>query len=287
MLTHLTEGPVHIIQCGSSADLVSASDSAQHRVSANAAHFRERLAGDAHMTSWLGGSLTEIDRVLAQGWPKGLETVHRLAADMRDSVTALPISYRRRGRWAEDGDEPSWEREQHGHDAIWRTSRRRSTRGPAVVELLVPWGGNALHEASALQWNGVVLAVLCDILEGAGYRVGASINAATSLYNVGKYALTQVSVKQPEMPLDLATLVPLVAHPGVFRWHGINTTSLGPWNCGSGHGRSIPIARLPKCSAIRDTAHVLAHCYTEWAARDEIRRMLTLLFPDTLTSMER
>lgn len=200
------------------------------RTAVNLRHY----TGRSRSPSWMGGTLREVTDVLRDGWPDGLREVESMVSQFKGTLPT-PTSVRRVQAWGEDGDEPSWEREQAGHDAIWRTSKRQTRKGPVTVQLMAPWGGNAGRRPSELMWNGVVLAVLIDLLQASGYSVGASINSVYQCYG-NNLAVVQVEVKRPEQPLDLASLVPLVAHPGVFRWHSIDAVSTAPFDVGMGHG---------------------------------------------------
>lgn len=155
-------------------------------------------------------------------------------------------------------------------------------RGPTTVEILGTWGGNAHLTADQLRWNGVVMVAVTDLLEEAGYRVGLSLNAPVSFWGHSRdqFSIAQLVVKEPNMPLDVASLVPLVTHPGVFRWHGINLTSLVPFDCGSGHGSMINLTQLPEISILRKNAVKLTNVYNEMSAKQEIQRVLDL-FKDT------
>lgn len=237
------------------------------------AHRRDCEAGG----SWYAGNRVSIDHALYNGWPEGQARIESLSDAMREILPA-PKSYRRRQRWMEDGDEPSWEREQSGYTDIWRTSRRDVMTGPTTVELYAPWGGHAGRRAEELQWDGVVLVVLTNLLEEAGYRVGASVNYASSwgFFNEGREQLVQVIVKRPEMPLDIATMTPIVAHPGVLRWHGLNAISTAHFPVGTGHGRPVEIAAIKQASILRQDGIVLNHAYYEEAAKQEILRVLAM-----------
>lgn len=276
MINHADEGPVHTVTLDNTADLDTTKIERQWP---NRAHFLLHDGSSAENSSWCGGTKSEITRVLKDGWEEGTKLVTELADKMRGQLEK-PKAFKRRQRWMEDGDEPSWEREQAGRAEIWRTSRRDTMRGPITVELLGTWGGNAFLNAEQLRWDGVVMTVLTDLLEEAGYRVGLSLNYAGHHHTCNRYSLVQMNVKEPNMPLDIASLVPLVCHPGVFRWHGINVISLCPFDVGSGHGRSIELSQLPTVSAIRPSAIKLNHAYNEMAAKQEIQRVLDL-FKDT------
>jgi hypothetical protein len=268
-----TENGVYVIECNDSSEIDNRLWERTNLNNRN--HFRDY---DASVNrGWSGGTKEEITHAMLHGWPSGQAKIQRLADDMRSHIEP-PKSYKRRGRWAEDGDEPSWEREQRGCVDIWRTSRRQIARGPTTVQLLCPWVHASVRRAKEIQWNGVVLSVLCDLLETAGYRVGAaltnSVGTFKAQYNDPKYLLGFVHVKQPQNPLDLASLVPIVAHPGVYRWHGIAMATLGPVDCGGSHGAVVNLKSLPSLSLIDKDAILLTTVYHEADARREIERVL-------------
>lgn len=212
--------------------------------------------------------------LLEQGWAEGLEKVERLSEQLQRDM-APPVSFRRRQVWSDDGDEASWEREAAGHDDCWRTARRKSQRGPAVIELAASWGGRAIYSDEQLIWNGVALAVLCNLLEQSGYRVGASLNNASTYFNTSNISHIQIVVKRPEMPLDLASLVPVASHPGMFRLFGLEIKTLAPFRIDSGLGCTDDLSILPD-GTFAPTVIKLAHCYSEASARAEISRVLAL-----------
>lgn len=225
--------------------------------------------------SWRGGSRSDIQRLLRDGWAEGLQRVTDLAEVFKAEM-APPKSYRRRGQWREDGDEPSWEREQYGRTDIWRTSKRETMVGPTTVQLVCPWVHSASVRAENIIWNGVVLATLCDLLESAGYRVGAMMANTIGLNEYNEYMLGMLHVKQPETPLDLASLIPVIAHPAVYRWFGIDWATLCDKFCGHGHGRVVRFDDIPDIPSKPRGAIVLNTVYGEDAAKREIRRVLAL-----------
>jgi hypothetical protein len=274
------DGKVFVMQVESTAEIDSSA--LPRTLSFN----ESTLLGHVYTAGFGGASKADITNALANGWPEGTDLVSKLAEQMRGQLEK-PKSFKRRQQWREDGDEPSWEREQAGHTEIWRTSRRETMRGPTTVELLGTWGGLSHVSADQLRWDGVVLAVLCDLLEEAGYRVGATLNNASrhggSFYSRGRqenFTLIQITVKRPEMPLDIASMVPIAAFPGVFRWHGLEMKTLAPFQVDSGFGATIELEALPQIPTINPRAIKLHHAYSEQAAKQEIQRVLDL-FKDT------
>lgn len=272
------ENSVYVVQCDETTDIDTRKERRDN--ASNRMHF---LHHEEHCASysgrgWVGASTQEITDILEHGWPEGQARVQAMADEMRGTLAA-PKSYRRKQRWSEDGDEPSWEREQYGATDIWRTSRRDVMVGPTTVELLAPWVHNAFRRPSEIEWNGVVVAVLADLLEEAGYRVGITLtNSLGVSYPTPdcRYVLGLVTVKRPQDPLDMASLVPVCVHPGTYRWLGIAFATLAPVDCGSGHGRCTTVDALPPVSALPKEGIVLRAVYTEYDARAEIQRVLAM-----------
>lgn len=283
MIRHFMDGNTFVVQADNVKDLEAAH--ALPRGGVNANHFRVHDAtSDVKQFTFWGANKSQIDKALNDGWPEGVDRVQRMAELLRGQLEK-PKSFKRRQKWMEDGDEPSWEREQAGRSEIWRTSRRETMRGPTTVELLGTWGGLAHIRADQLQWDGVVLCVLIDLLEEAGYRVGASVNNVSEYtnwgYGVNSYrSLMQVTIKEPHMPLDIASVVPAISFPGVYRYHGLSLKTLAPFDVGSGFGATRELDWLQNCSAIGNKAIRLHHAYSEEAAKLEINRVLEM-FKDT------
>lgn len=239
---------------------------------------RNRAVSREHMTStdikWHGGTLANTRTILREGWAEGLARVSKLSDEFRTTLDP-PKSFRRRQQWREDGDEPSWERERQGKTDIWRTARRQTMVGPTTVHLLCPWSHSAYQSADRIVWNGVVLSVLTDLLESAGYRIAATLTNTLRLPD-GSYLMALVHVKQPQMPLDLASMVPVVAHPSPYRWFGIDFATLAPTFCGSGMGMPISMHSIPDVPSKPRDGLILKSVYTEIEARAEIKRVLDL-----------
>lgn len=234
------------------------------------------------MRRYLSGSLVTVDRgslssaldALRNGYAVGADRIAKFAQDFRSELPT-PKSYRRRQRWSDDGDEPSWEREQAGQEEIWRTSRREQQRGPAVIELAAPWGGNGMPDFT---WDGVVLVTLCDLLEYAGYRVGASMNKCNKA-NAPYSFMTRVEIKQPENPLNIDSLAALASHPGVYAWLGRPSIQLQPYNMRGTFGYNVEVTDIDETSRnliFRPGTVYLKHSYSRTEAVQEIQRVLQL-----------
>ena len=269
-------GTVHVVLIDTLADLDTSaiprtqSDNIRHQAERTTQHI------DSH-ASWIGATTEQMTTALRDGWPEGAALVARLADGMRGTLPK-PKSFKRKQQWTADGDEPSWERESAGYEDIWRTSKREQQYGPAPIEVMAPWGALGSVNADQLKWDGIVLVALTDLLEEAGYRVGATLNSAARAMNGHNYHLTSITVKRPEMPLDISSMVAVAAHPGIFRWHGLSSRTLAPFDCGWGFGSTLEIAQLPS-QVVPSNVIVLRHAYTEQAARYEVERALALVIP--------
>jgi hypothetical protein len=263
------EGNTHVCELDGSADL-RAVDKAPRTASA---YLFESRKADGRDASWLGGTIADIDVALTHGWPEGLAIISELAASITEDLPQ-PKSVRRKQRWSEEGDEASWEREAAGYSDPWRTSVRETRRGPTIINLQASWGGNANLKARDLMWNGVALCVIIDVLERSGYRVNATLNHCTRIWSGNRTCLNRVTVKEASAPLDMASLAPIVAHPGAFRWYGINATSLAPFDVGYGHGSSIDLRAMPALEVLKG-GYSLPLVYSKDAALRSIRTVLT------------
>lgn len=273
MLRRWQEENVYFVETDDSTDIDTT-----HAPRSNAQSIAAQVTRDRSFdrSFWYGATLQETRTMLRDGWPEGLELVNKLSEEFQMNIEA-PKSFRRRGQWCEDGDEPSWEREQAGHTNVWRASRRQTTIGPSTVHILCPWSHGSDKRSSDIQWNGVVLAVLCDVLEKSGYRVGATMTNCLALRGENnQFMLGLFHVKQPQQPLDLASLVPIVAHSATYRYFGIEWATLPTVFPGHAFGGPLTLAQIPNVPSKPRDGVVLNRVYNESAAKLEIQRVLDL-----------
>ncbi len=240
-------------------------------VASNNVQMQEYLRGDGFNLTY---TLDDVLKVLRNGTPAGIERLERFSKQFM-SLLPVPKAFKRRQRWAEDGDESSWEREQAGHDAIWRTSKRETMRGPVFVEIASPWGGNGLPDFT---WDGVVLVTLINLLELAGYRVGASLNKCNVTYATSHTFVTRVEIKQPGQPLDIGSVASVVTHGGVYELLGRASIKLQPYALKS-FGANVEVTDLPAdtlARLFRPGTVFLKHSYSQSDAVREIRRVLAM-----------
>ena len=246
--------------------------SMQSEIAANTESMRQYLNGRYVSLSM---TLNQVLDVLRNGTPAGIEKLERFAEQFK-ALLPMPKSYRRKQRWSDEGDEPSWEREQSGHEAIWRTSRRETQRGPATVELASPWGGNGLPDFT---WDGIVVVTLTNLLELAGYRVGSSLNKCNTVYGSdASTCVTRIELKQPDQPMDISSIASVVTCGSVYEVLGRASIKLHPVRVGS-FGTNIEVTELPQATRdalFRPGTVFLRHTYSRTDAIEEIHRVLQL-----------
>ncbi len=233
---------------------------------------------------WYGSdsikSLADIRAILDGGWKEGADRLTDLARDLGDKMPAAKTR-KRKAEWKDDGADLDVDRALAGQwDTAFRDSRRVWTSGPTTVALNVSWGGHFGQSAEDLFWSGAVLAVLCDLLENAGYAVelNAFILTKPGFDGDEGCGVNQIVIKAPNEALRIDALAGIVCHAGVFRTLGFRTLLQTPWDIGSGLGsmsswdymdpklealgRSPEGVRINSCtnreSAVREISRVLA-----------------------------
>lgn len=143
--------------------------------------------------------------------------IERLRAEIGKLMVPVVKSIRRRGVWADAGDELSRDRLYEGSGEPWRTARRVRTVGPTRIRLLTEIGGTAMVSAEALFYSGACSVALAEALGAAGYPV--EIIAANFSANVATDVdLTcSVTVKPFTTPVTLAPLLATAASGGFWR----------------------------------------------------------------------
>lgn len=176
--------------------------------------------------SWVGtledcapgeSGLDTLERLIRDGWSRGVELMTRVAADVE---VPAPVSIRRRARWTDAGDDLEMQRVYAGDlEHAWRRTQRASGSGPARVRLLVDSLAFATATAESMRWRGVAALVAADLLTSAGYSVQIE-SVMHGLANGHRYAPSCI-VKAYTAPLDLSSLAATTALPAFFRvgWH--------------------------------------------------------------------
>jgi len=189
-----------------------------------AGFLRNRATGSDH--KWIGtlddyapgeSGLDTLERLIRDGWSRGVELMTRVAADVE---VPAPVSIRRRARWTDAGDDLEMQRVYAGDlEHAWRRTQRASGNGPARVRLLVDSLAHAKATAHSMRWRGVAALVAADLLTSAGYSVQIE-SVMHGLANGYRYAPSCI-VKAYTAPLDLSSLAATTALPAFFRvgWH--------------------------------------------------------------------
>ena len=152
----------------------------------------------------------------ANGWPEGAA---RIRTAMGEVAVPAVVSIRRRGRWADAGDELNRERVYAGDlERAWRTTSRAQVSAPRVVRVIIDIAANCGTGADSLFWRGAAGASLAEALTAAGYSVEiVAASAAQAVSSKGESVFTATTVKGAESPLNLTALAAATASASFFR----------------------------------------------------------------------
>jgi len=193
--------------------------------------------------------LLQLREFYATGWPEGAE---RLRTAMEKVAASVARSVRRRGRWADQGDELSRDRLYAGQwETAWRTTSRVVVAAPTRIRIVADVCSGAIVKADALFWRGAAAASLAETLVAAGYAVQVVSAAATYSPDESRrpYVATCV-VKDWTAPLNITTLAAAVCSASFFR-----TVMFGLWiqsgkkKMSNGLGEARPIGTYPETFA--------------------------------------
>ncbi len=159
---------------------------------------------------WVGRAFRSWEEVVAAAnglWESGVRDIESMLADLASVELPQPACRRRRGVWADDGDEFDHDRFRAGREC-WRTLRRQHVTGPQHITLVAQVGGMFGVPPEEFFWRGAVAVCLADLLEKAGYRVTMYAASKTSnSYTNGCGSFRFVQVKGGGDPVNLASLV--------------------------------------------------------------------------------
>lgn len=177
----------------------------------------------AGATNWAG-----LKNLLTHGWAAGAEKVR---AGIGQVQTPVMRSVRRRGRWAETGDELSLDRMYAGQlDTMWRTTSRQQVTAPSRVRIVADVGALADVPAGNLFWRGAAASALANTLQAAGYAV--QVEAAwytvkyTELRGNETFGIQHV-VKPWDKPTTLSMLAASIACVTFYR--GVLFSAICRW----------------------------------------------------------
>lgn len=151
--------------------------------------------------------------LVREGWSEGTDRLIQLASEVTPPSAQ---SRQRKPVWSDSGDELHIDRAMRGDfDTAWRTARRVVTTGVNTVDLYATIGGHVDQTADELFWRGATCAVLTDVLESSGYRVRVIGSSIT--FHPSGLLRTDITIKEADEALTLATLASITCHAGVFR----------------------------------------------------------------------
>ena len=251
---------------------------------------RTLTANTALLKSWY-----DLPESVAATWPavrehlaKGDEKrVARLREEM-EQITLPPVrNVRRRGVWADQGDELNRDRLYAGYSDPWRTARRQASTGTAYVRLVAEIGGRAFMRGPSMFYSGAAVAVLAEALQAAGYEVeivGANVaNKVTKSRQADTLTLAIV-VKPFQAPLALPPILAACAsaafhRTAVFAVRPIVIHRAGrvPSGCGGGGlSVSLTLAMLPGTLPNVRTI-LIPRCMTRAEANAAVRQAVSTL----------
>lgn len=193
-------------------------------------HWRN-MGGDQNGWMGLSGTAKRGEKATAatmrlarEGWPEGAARVLSTAEQIE--VPTI-LSIRRRGTWCDQGDEIEMQRVWSGDlDRAWRMTKKRATRAPTRVRIVLDSLAFAGEDAATMAMRGAAAVLLCDAMTAAGYSV--EMRSAWQGAAVDRQFFLSVIVKSFDMPVDIGSLAATVALPSFFRALG---HQWGPMAC--------------------------------------------------------
>lgn len=232
-----------------------------------------------------GGLQTTAEAVAIfreSGWQEG-ET--RARAEMPSlglsDLAPEAVSVKRRRMFADEGDTLRVDAALAGNwDYAYETRRKRSSRTPVTLSIGCAFGGNGYISHSQMFWCGLQMAAICDLLEGAGWRIELRALKANDFGN-GRTHCQDWRVKDADQPLRLDTTLALFGHAGVYRcfgWLANNASAhTTPSNYGyvlEGDAMKKAFATLANAGAIPPLSLVIPPAYTRDEAINNLRTAL-------------
>jgi len=190
---------------GNVADLANASGS-----------FRETAYGGI-------ASITEAQDIFErQGWQTGADRARAEIPSLSlGDFAPEAVAMKRRRTFADAGDTVRVEAAMAGNwDQAYETRTKKATRQPVTLSVGCAFGGPGEITHEEMFWTGLQMAALCDVLEGAGWRIELRALKANNFGSTGKVHAQDWTVKQSDQPLRLDTTLALFGHAGVYRSHG-------------------------------------------------------------------
>lgn len=255
-------------------DLTDAASHVSRESRTTWSHYQNEIARRGN--GWHGGcpTLESAQTLVGTGWQEGGDRLSGVVADLAANIPTAKTRTRK-PCWSDNGNDLSVDRALAGEwDQAWRSSRREVTRGPSTVDLVVLWANPGHVSSEDVFWTGAVAAVVCDVLESAGYRVGIQAWKCNSFRD--GTAVNRIAIKEPHEGMRIDGVASILCHAGPYRQLGFAVNAANPWDCGEGFGKPLrAVAELP--AALRpdpDSQLVIEAVYSKDQAIAQIKRLI-------------
>lgn len=237
-----------------------------------------------HDPNWFGGLTCRKDaeNLIDYGWREGTERGSAISLSLEGTISAIE-AIRRRPKWGDEGDMLCADRAMRGDwDIAFQSSGFLRTNGSKIVTIIGAFGGNWNRSAEELFWNGVQIAVVTDILEGAGYQcevIGLNVTSHNIEKTTGAVGIT---AKRAGDPVRIDQLVSVFAHAAVFRTMGFEmiarcqtpvTDGLGSSAMSIG-SMSNAVRKLEALGALTTDSVIIGEAFDKASAIKNIRATL-------------
>jgi hypothetical protein len=221
-----------------------------------------------------------LQTTVNSSWQDGLSIMGDMMDELRDAVTAKPVSRRRRRTWSDDsGDDLCFDRLRSGREDFWVRVERQTLPGPATATVLVNIGANQGRQSREILWRGAAALCLIELLEDAGYSVEFWIvQKSRRAFTNDTDSLVGVRAKSAQQPIDRSTLINAVSG-WFFRTIGFGGEQLGceeyglTASCGLGSATTISSDEVEQLTT-DDKAVVVDDVWNQSAAIDKVRDLL-------------
>lgn len=173
------------------------------------------------------------------GYAKGVERLAELSARIADAVP-VPAVLRPRYRWSDEGDDYDILRTYAGQfETAFGGWEPVPYRGPRVVQLNVPLGGNCREDWEAMFWRAACGLAVCDVLQKAGFAVemySVNVCAQPEYGSRDSYGVTRVLIKGAGDFENLSSLAYVASLTAWFRTFGFRLNAVTPFAHSAGWG---------------------------------------------------
>lgn len=173
---------------------------------------------DTHSTKRHGvSSPDKVRRVIRDGWPDGVARTMTAFDTLKFDTVSTDM--RRRKKRGDQGDWLDMQAVYSGNlSKAWTRTGRSKRVASRTINLLVDLAISWETDADVLFWRGAAALYLSDALTRCGYSVGIiACNAGMMSVDGAPYFAHLITVKQPDMPLNLDNLAATICLPGFFR----------------------------------------------------------------------